>query len=104
MLDGTLSEKDFADAACKHLTGFVSGRNTTKDSVKFYDYRINQFTIGNINLGEQNIWITFDDRIKDNVLGLDLLQKICLLQFNDTQELLFFKDKQELLEYVRNIT
>ncbi len=53
------------------IGGFVKGL-----PVKFYKYSLNRFTIGNIDLGEQSLWITFDERITDTVLGMDILQQI----------------------------
>lgn len=43
--------------------------------VKFYKRSFSQFTIENIDFGKQDIWITFDDRVTDVVLGMDILQQ-----------------------------
>lgn len=53
----------------KFLGGFVKGF-----PVKFYKSNLQQFTIGNIDMGEQDLWITFDMRVTDTVLGMDILQ------------------------------
>lgn len=40
--------------------------------VVFYRCSLKQFTIGNINIGEQDIWITFGKRVAETVLGMDI--------------------------------
>ena len=68
--------------------------------MKFYEYTVKQFTIGTIDIGERAIWITFDSRISDNVLGMDILKSVAYLQYENSNELIFFKDRQELKAYV----
>ena len=47
-------------------------------TVRFYKYHLRQFTIGNINMKEQDIWITFDERITNIILGMDILKQIIM--------------------------
>ena len=72
--DKKLCEEDLADNDIKLLGGFVKGI-----PVKFYKCSLKQFTIGNIDMGEQDIWITFDVRVTDTVLGMDILQQVLFI-------------------------
>lgn len=99
-IDPEMTESDVSDHIHKDFGGFVDGKNRV---VRFYQYPLKQFTIGNIDMGAQNVWITFDKRISDNVLGMDILQSIDFLQFRDTGRISFFQNKAELAEYVANI-
>ena len=40
--------------------------------------------------------------IMDNVLGMDILKTVTYLQLNDSQELDFFSNNDELKSYVNN--
>ena len=53
-------------------------------------------------LNQDRVWITFDERISDNVLGMDILNKLAILQYDNTNEMLLFADKAELQKYVIN--
>ena len=52
-MDKSLQEKDVMSYESKTIGGIVSG-----STVKFYKYPLKQFTIGNIDMGQQDIWIT----------------------------------------------
>ena len=56
------------------IGGMVEG-----EYLKFYKYHLNQFTIGNVDMGEQDIWIIFDDRITDIILGMDIPKQIIMV-------------------------
>lgn len=66
-----LQEEELINNEKKLLGGFVKGA-----PVQFYRCRLKQFTIGNIDMGEQDIWITFDGRVTDTVLGMDILKQV----------------------------
>lgn len=83
-IDSTLKEDDFQDAEFKILGGIVEGY-----TIKFYKYSIRQFTIGTINLGKRDIWITFDERVSDDVLGMDCLKDVFFLHNPSRQEMSF---------------
>lgn len=72
------------------IGGMVEG-----DKVRFYKYRLRQFTIGNIDLGEQNIWITFDERVTEIILGMDLLKQIIMITNPYNQQVYFCKDCED---------
>ena len=46
-----------------------------------------------------DIWVTFDDRITDSVVGMDVLSRVTRLGIANDNKELFFKDTQELFEY-----
>ena len=100
-VDVRLREEQFAGSACQEIGGFVDGKHG-RNTVKFYKYSVKQFTIGTINMGERAIWITFDKRITDNVLGMDILQSISFMQEADERTLHFFQNKDEMKEYISN--
>ena len=101
LIDSALTEDQFKDKPYKLIGGFVGGKEI-KNSVRFYQFQLQQFTIGNIDMGSQVIWITFDDRIQDNVLGMDILRSVCMLQYANEDELFFFKDREEIRQFVIN--
>ena len=75
VVDKTLEEKklrNFSDF--RLIGGMVEG-----EYLKFYKYHLNQFTIGNVDMGEQDIWIIFDDRITDIILGMDIPKQIIMV-------------------------
>ncbi len=80
-IDDTLVEKDMMDQQSMDIGGFVDG-DERKNTVRFYRYPVKQFTIGSIDVGARDVWITFDKRVKDNVLGLDILQSVSFLQLS----------------------
>ncbi|MBQ7558091.1 MAG: hypothetical protein IJT00_08505 [Lachnospiraceae bacterium] len=98
-IDENLSEEQFKDAERKTIGGFIGGKYGS-DFVVFYRYDVRQYTIGTIDLGEKTIWVTFDKRVNDNVLGMDILRSVSYLQYEGSDELVFFKDRDELREFV----
>ena len=83
----TVHEKAVADSEKKFLGGLVKGA-----PVKFYKCRMKQFTVGSIDMGEQDIWITFDNRVTDTVLGMDILQQIIFTANPYDKRIYFCKD------------
>lgn len=90
-----LNESDFAQEETKFLGGFVANVG-----MKFYKCKIKQFTVGTVDLGEQDIWITFDDRIADSLLGMDVLKKILYLNEPDNSQLIIYSNNDELYNYI----
>lgn len=88
--DINMVENDLKGNEIKFLGGFVKG-----SPVKFYRCSIKQFTIGNIDLGEQDIWITFDKRVTDTVLGMDILQQVIFTANPYNKKIYFCKDKDD---------
>lgn len=66
LIDSSLQENVLLNNEIKLIGGFIKG-----EYVKFYCHRLKQFTIGSIDMGEQNIWITFDRK------DIKTLQRIC---------------------------
>lgn len=89
-VDKMLRESQFWDYDCKYLCGIVHG-----EAVRFYKYHLQQFTVGNIDMGCQDIWITFDERVTDIVLGMDILKKIILITNPYNKRIYFCKDKAD---------
>lgn len=88
--DKCLRERDFAGNEEKYLGGFVRS-----EPIKFYQYSLKQFTIGNINLGKKKIWITFDKRVTDTVLCMDILSQIIFIANPFVQKLYFCEDVED---------
>ena len=89
-IDFDIHEEDFAFKEAKYLGGFVKGT-----PVKFYRYSLKQFTIGSIDMGEQDIWITFDERVTDTVIGMDILQQVIFTANPYNKKIYFCKDKDD---------
>jgi len=85
--DKHMKEEEFIECDTKLFGGFIEG-----SGVKFYKYHVMQFTIGNIDMGEQDIWITFDKRVKETILGMDILKQITFLANADNKQICFYKD------------
>lgn len=64
-------------------------------AVRFYKYHLKQFTIGNIDMGAQEIWITFEERITDLILGMDILRQIIVIANPYNQKIYFCKDQED---------
>lgn len=63
--------------------------------MKFYKLPLWQFTIGNIDMGEQDIWITFDEKITDIILGMNILGQIIRITNPYDQRIYFCKDADD---------
>lgn len=98
MIDEMLQESNFLQSNMKLIGGFVNG-----SAVKFYEYPLKQFTVGNINRGVCNIWITFDERVADMVLGLDILKDMIFLNNPSDGEMHFFESVSDCKEYIQTI-
>lgn len=90
-VDTKLKEADFFEKESKFLGGIISG-----ETIKVYKYNAAQFTIGSVNLGSKDIWITFDERVSDDVLGMDNLSTVNFLQDASKGELCFSNNMDEL--------
>lgn len=98
VIDDELQELEVSNRKTKYFGGLVSGA-----VVKFYEYPLRQFTIGNIDMGACNIWITFDKRVADRVLGLDILKDVIFLNRPNLEEMIFFKNEADCKGYIQTI-
>lgn len=89
-IDQTIQENEFSGCDARFISGFVKG-----EFVKFYQYSLRQFSIGNIDMGQQKIWVTFDARITDMVLGMDILKQLILISSPYDQKMYFCKDADD---------
>lgn len=87
-----LNENDLGDAEQKKLGGFIKG-----DYIKFYKYSIDNLAVGNIILGPQDVWITFDEKIGATLLGMDIIKQ--LIAVSEYGNLCIFKSKDELIKH-----
>lgn len=95
LVDESMREERLADCEMKLIGGFIKG-----EYVKFYRYWLKQFTIGNVDMEAQAVWVTFDGRVTDNVLGMDILKQIILITNPYNQKIYFCKNIQD---YQQNI-
>ncbi len=49
-------------------------------------------------MGEQVIWITFDKKVTDIILGMDILRNIILITNLYDKKIYFCKDKEYYIE------
>ncbi len=89
-LDAHMKEEALKRNETKILGGFVKGL-----LVIFYKCNLKQFTIGNIDMGKQDIWITFDKRVTDTVLGMDILKQVMMITNPYNQKIYFCKDAED---------
>lgn len=85
-----MQEELVVGSEMKFLGEFVKGLQ-----VKFYKLHLKQFTIGNIDMEEQDIWITFDERVTDTVLGMDILQQVIFIANPYNKRIYFCKDRDD---------
>ncbi|MBQ6734329.1 MAG: aspartyl protease family protein [Lachnospiraceae bacterium] len=90
-IDDTLREEDFHTAETKLIGGIVNG-----PAVRLYACNLHQFSVGNIDLGARKIWISFDERLSDSVLGLDILKHALFLHDPAEKVLSVFESTEEL--------
>ena len=98
LLSGALKETDCAHAETKYLTGFIG-----EEASLFYKYRVDKFAFGNIDLGEQSIWITFDDRVTANLVGYDIIRQISRVSIGLSDKENFFASCEELRDYILSL-
>ena len=96
-IDSTLKENDLTGQEEKLLAGFVG---TTAS--KFYRFHVDKFALGNVDLGAQDIWITFDENVITNVVGYDVLTQVTRASFANSGEELFFTSCLELKQYIES--
>lgn len=85
-----LFEEDFQKSPFRIMGGIIPNAG-----MKFYPYHVRQFTIGTVDLGERDIWVTFDDMATNDLLGLDILKDISLHQNQKTKEMCFYDVDKE---------
>lgn len=90
VIDVELRENDMKGCKTRLVGGLVRG-----SVVKFYKYSLRQFTIGNIDMKEQDIWITFDERVTDIILGMDILKQVMVITNPINQKIYFCKDADD---------
>lgn len=90
VIDSALKEDQFSGNEVKYIGGFVKG-----EIVKFYRYSLKQFTVGNIDMEEQYIWLTFDGRVTDIILGMDILKQVVVISNPYNQRMYFCKDSED---------
>ncbi len=90
VFDSRIDEDTLKKNETKILGGFVRGL-----PVIFYKCRLKQFTIGNINMGKQDIWVTFDKRVTDTVLGMYILKQVIMITNPYNQKVYFCKDAED---------
>ncbi len=46
-------------------------------------------------MGEQDMWVTFDQRVTDTVLGMDILKQVVMITNPYEQKIYFCKDAED---------
>lgn len=98
-LNAKITENDFKDSDTMIVGGLIDSGNV---SVKYYKLHVGDFYLGNIHITGVDIWVTFDNRITDNVVGYDILRRVTRLGIENSNMELFFKDTSELLSYIKD--
>ncbi len=75
--------------------GYVGGVGVVQ-----YLYPVNHFYLGSLDLGKQEVWVTFDKRASANLLGMDLLQQLRFMQCENSKKLLIFRDDNDFIDYL----
>lgn len=87
-LDFLLQEEDFSQLNYVYLGGYVSGGgDILQSAVKHYELAVDNFYVGNLNMGRRRLFVTFDERVNTNLLGMDILADLTMLQAANTGRL-----------------
>lgn len=90
-----LHEERFVNNEYKYLSGVVNGA-----IFKIYKVHLKQLTLHKIDIKEQDIWITFDDCVGDDVLGMDIISKVAFYYDNSLQCMNVFETIDDLRHYI----
>lgn len=90
-----LHEKRFENSEYKYLSGVVNGT-----IFKIYKVHLKQMTLHKIDIKEQDIWITFDDSVGNDILGMDVISKVAFYYDNKLQCMNVFEDISDLRHYI----
>ena len=102
MKENKMKEEYFQAKPYLEIGGFIrNDKNNQIVGCKIYQYTVTQFTVGNIDLKQQTIWVTFDNRVTDNVLGLDILRQVGFIQYPNSNMLSIFESKDEMNDYIK---
>ena len=96
-ISSDLNEKELMGHDEKLLAGFVG---TTAS--KFYQFHVERLALGNVDLGAQEIWITFDENVTTNVIGYDILSQVTRASLAHSGVELFFSSYDELKQYIES--
>lgn len=87
----------------KMLSGFVSSgdrNNKLKYSILFHKVIVSKLSISNIVFNNIPIWVTFDKRATNDVLGMNIISK--LYTFIGDGEVYITNNRNELIEFMKN--
>lgn len=90
-----LCEERFENSEYKYLSGVVNGT-----IFKIYKAHLKQMTLHKIDIKEQDIWITFDDSVGNDILGMDVISKVAFYYDNKLQCMNVFEDISDLRYYI----
>ena len=94
-ISSSLNEEEMMGHDEKLLAGFVGTAAS-----KFYQFHVDRLALGNVDLGAQDIWITFDENVTTNVIGYDILSQVTRASMANSGEELFFSSYSELKKYI----
>lgn len=76
----------------KHIKGIDDKTNSV---ITLYEYKVTQFTIGNLNLGKQTVWVSPDNSLGNNVLGMDIISRIGFIKKLNEDKLYMYNDVKD---------
>ncbi len=101
-INSKLTVEDFKDSEKLTVGGILAG---SENGIEYYKMYVKDFYFGNILITGVDVWVTFDDRVTDNVIGMDVLYRLNRLSVAYSNKELFFKDTQEMIDYInKNLT
>ena len=92
-----LNEESLTGHEEKLLAGFVG-----TVASKFYQFHVERLALGNVDLGAQEIWITFDENVTTNVIGYDILSQVTRASLAHSGVELFFSSYDEFKQYIES--
>lgn len=80
-LDFDNSYKDYFRnvAEVKYIGGLIVNKDNkgiSSDFAVYYKLHLNEVSIGNIVLKDVQIWVTFDDNVSNDIIGMDIISRL----------------------------
>lgn len=100
LIDSKINENSINYTDKKQIGGFID----TLKPIEIFKIKVRKLVIESIILNDVYIWITFDNRVSDNIIGMDILEHLNLLQIADTNKLSIYSKKEELLNNINSQT
>ena len=85
-------------ADVKYIGGLIGSKGEDKLYAKYYGMEIESLALGNIILKNVKIWVTFSDSVIDDIIGMDIIQRV--QTYIDCGNIYITNNKNELINFI----